>query len=135
MQRVTGLGGVFFKCADRDKQIEWYRRHLGLDIEPSGSWVFEWRDKDAPDKPGHTVWGAFKGDTDYFDPSDKPFMINLRVDDLDGMIARLRANGVTLAGGPDDDSFGRFAWVIDPEGTKIELWESNSVGKPKSGES
>ena len=123
MQRVTGLGGVFFKCADKDKQIEWYRRHLGLDIEPSGSWVFEWRDKDAPDKPGHTVWGAFKGDTDYFDPSDKPFMINYRVADLDAVLALLREEGVTVDEKIEESEYGRFGWIMDPEGNRIELWE------------
>ncbi len=123
MKRVTGLGGVFFKCDDRDKLTAWYRRHLGLDIEPSGSCAFEWRDKDAPDKVGHTIWGAFKGDTDYFDPSTKPFMINYRVDDLDRVLAALRTEGVAVDDKIEESEYGRFGWIMDPEGNRIELWE------------
>ena len=97
MKRVTGLGGVFFKCEDRDKVTDWYRRHLGLDIEPGGYCSFEWRDKENPDTVGHTVWSAFARDTDYFDPSDKPFMINYRVGILKSDPIQLTAVGIAAS--------------------------------------
>ena len=123
MRRVTGLGGVFFKCKDRDELTAWYRDHLGLDVEPGGPWVFEWREKDDPETIGHTVWGTFKGDTSYFDPSDKPFMINYRVDNLARVLAELRAEGVQVDDKTEESEYGKFGWIMDPEGNRVELWE------------
>ena len=122
-KHVTGLGGVFFKAADQKATVEWYRDKLGLPLEDWGGMSFLWSPKDAPDKTGYTVWSAFPGDTKYFEPSDAPFMINFRVQDLDGLLAKLAAAGVELAGDPVEEPNGKFAWVVDPNGTKIELWE------------
>jgi len=121
MARVTGIGGVFFKAQDPAALGAWYKEHLGLDVQPWGGVAFRWRD-DRPDT-GYTVWGPFAADTDYFDPSSKPYVLNFRVDDLDGLLQQLRDAGVTIVGGPEDHDQGRFAWILDPEGTKLELWQ------------
>lgn len=128
MAKVTGIGGVFFKCRDPKALQAWYQEHLGF---PAGegdhpSAVFPFAPDVADDPQAYAVWGPFQETTDYFAPSDKPFMVNLRVDDLDGMLAHLKAKGVEPVGGPDDEPYGRFAWIVDPEGTKIELWEPPS---------
>ena len=125
--RVTGLGGVFIKCRDPEGVRDWYRRHLGVPCDAYGA-TFPFREDGAPDRRGYTVWGPFKADTDYFAPSTRDFMINLRVDDLDAVLARLAADGIVPVGGIVDEPYGRFAWVIDPEGTKIELWQQ--IGEP-----
>jgi predicted enzyme related to lactoylglutathione lyase len=122
MAKVTGLGGVFFKAADKETLRKWYGEALGLDVADYGK-AFLWRDDAAPDERGYTVFAPFDADTKYFAPSTSPFMINFRVDDLDGVLARLTAAGSTIVGGPDKEPNGRFAWVLDPEGNKIELWE------------
>ena len=119
--KVTGLGGVFFKADDPKQLHEWYERHLGLKQE-NGGVFFRWRDRDA-DTPGTTVWSIFPRDTSYFDPGKAPFMLNYRVDDLDAMLTRLRADGVTVDDRREDSEYGRFAWVMDLEGNRIELWE------------
>ncbi len=119
---VTGLGGVFFKSDDPEKTKAWYREHLGLNTVDFGA-VFLWKEKDAPENVGYTVWGAFDGETEYFDPSPEPFMINYRVEDLEGMLKAMRAAGVQVAGEIKKEPNGKFAWVLDPEGRKIELWE------------
>ena len=121
MGRVTGLGGVFFKAADPERLYAWYENHLGLK-RGEGGVLFRWRESDA-DAPGTTVWALFKRDTKYFAPSDAPFMLNYRVDDLDALLERLRAEGVTVEERREDSEFGRFAWVMDPEGNRIELWQ------------
>ena len=121
MGRVTGLGGVFFKTADPERLYAWYETHLGLKREGGGV-MFRWRDKDSAE-PGMTVWSLFKSDTKYFEPSAAPFMLNYRVDDLDGLLKRLRAEGVRVDDKRDDGEYGRFAWVMDPDGNRIELWE------------
>lgn len=123
MARVTGIGGVFFKSrADDAALVAWYRTHLGMPIEPFGGAVLRWPDDRAEDG-GLTVWHVAQRDSQWFRPSDSPFMINYRVDDLDAMIAQLRAGGVEVVGGPESHENGRFAWVLDPEGNKVELWE------------
>ncbi len=127
MERVTGIGGVFFKCADIDKLKAWYRDHLGIESDQYGS-MFKWREYDNADEVGYTVWGPFRDDSDYFDPSKKPFMINYRVRDLDAVLEALRAEGVEVDDKVEDYEFGRFGWVMDPEGNRIELWQ------PKGGE-
>ena len=122
MKRVTGIGGVFFKARDREKQMEWYRTHLGIESDSWGH-VFEWRDRDDPQSIGYTVWCPFKDDTDYFDPSTQPFMVNYRVVDLDSLVAALKQEGVEVVGEIEQEENGKFAWILDPEGNKIELWE------------
>jgi catechol 2,3-dioxygenase-like lactoylglutathione lyase family enzyme len=121
MGRITGLGGVFFKCADPERLYGWYETHLGLKRDAGGV-NFQWRDKDT-NAPGRTVWALFKRDTTYFAPSAAPFMLNYRVDDLDALLTRLRAEGVQVDPKREDGEYGRFAWVMDPEGNRIELWE------------
>ncbi|MCB0530619.1 MAG: VOC family protein [Lewinellaceae bacterium] len=122
MKRVTGLGGVFFKCRDREKTLSWYEKHLGIPMEPWGAQFF-WEVPNASDSKPYSVLGMFKEQTDYFEPSSQPFMINFRVDDLDALVAQLRKEGVTVIGEPLEEEFGKFAWIMDPEGNKIELWE------------
>lgn len=119
MAEVTGVGGIFFKCDDPKSLSEWYARVLGLKVEEWGGILFPSRG----DGPPQFVWCPFPADTDYFAPSARDFMINLAVDDLDGMIARLDAHGVAITGRNDDDPNGRFAWFVDPANLKIELWE------------
>ena len=123
-ERVTGIGGIFFKARDPKTLGAWYRDRLGVPVADGGEFaVLPWRDHDDPDREGSTVWALFGTGTDYFAPSDAPFMVNYRVRDLDKMLAQLRAAGVTVEPRVADDVNGKFAWVMDPEGHKIELWE------------
>ena len=125
MERVTGVGGVFFKAKDPKALSGWYRDNLGLAARggaPAFS-AFEWREREDSAKLGTRVWALFRSDTKYFAPSQAPFMINYRVRNLDRMLAQLRANGVTIEPKIAEEFNGRFAWVVDPEGNKIELWE------------
>lgn len=115
MARVVGVGGVFFR-SDPEKTREWYARVLGITFSEWGSAEFPCADK------GQTVLGPFDSGTDYFQPSTLPFMINLLVEDIDGMIARIEAAGETLTG-RQDEPYGRFIWLMDPNGIKLELWE------------
>jgi catechol 2,3-dioxygenase-like lactoylglutathione lyase family enzyme len=117
MAKVLGIGGVFFKASDPSALQDWYRRVLGFDISEWGGAVFR------PPDGGSQAWNPFAADTEHFAPSDLPFMINLTVDDLDGVLAKAAAEGVEPTGRQDDDSFGKFAWVMDPNGLKVELWE------------
>lgn len=121
MGRVTGLGGVFFKAEDPERLYAWYEKNLGLKREDGGVF-FRWRDKESG-APGTTVWAIFGKDTRYFEPSPAPFMFNYRVDDLDALLEQLRHAGVQIDDRRDDSKYGRFAWIIDPEGNRIELWE------------
>lgn len=123
MKRVTGLGGVFFRCSDTAAQQGWYKKHLGIPVEAWGGWAIPWRDNKEPDKRGYTVWSTFKDDTEYFGRDPKQFMINYRVADLVGLIAALKEEGVQVAGEIEQHENGKFAWIVDPEGTRIELWE------------
>lgn len=116
MARVLGLGGVFFKAENLDVLRDWYRRVLGFEFAEWGSVDFK-----HPDR-GVTVWSPFPTDTTYFAPSTQPFMINLIVDDLDGVLVRARGEGVEPLGREDQD-YGKFAWLLDPAGVKVELWE------------
>ncbi len=122
MEKVTGIGGVFFRARDPEKMTEWYRKNLGVNIN-DGNAEFVWRDADQPPGSGRTVWAMFPADTDYFGPSRPAFMINYWVANLERMVAQLRRNGVTVEKVEDFD-YGRFAWVTDPEGNRIELWEA-----------
>ncbi len=120
MARILGLGGVFFKARDPKALADWYRDMLDFPVEEWGGAAFEL--DAARDGRGQVIWSPFPADTKYFDPSDAAFMINLRVDDLDGLLLRLAAKGVQ-ATGREDSEYGRFAWILDPEGRKLELWE------------
>lgn len=123
MTRVVGIGGVFLKSRDSETLAKWYGETLGLKIEPWGGVCFPLRErKDAP-KGAMQVWSLFRQDTDYFAPSTREVMVNFEVDDLDAMLARLTEKGVTILGRDDSDPNGSFAWFLDPEGTKVELWQ------------
>lgn len=123
MARVTGIGGVFFKSRDDSAALAaWYKTHLGIPLESWGGAVLRWPDDTADDK-GLTVWTVADKDSQWFRPSESVFMINYRVDDLDALIAQLRADGVEIVAGPDSHENGKFAWIMDPEGNKVELWE------------
>lgn len=122
MKRVTGIGGVFFKAEDPQKIKEWYTKHLGFDMTEWGK-TFKWRSADNPDKICRTEWSPFKGDTTYFSPSDKPFMFNYRVENLVELLKALREEGVQIVGEVEEFEYGKFGWIMDPEGNKIELWE------------
>ncbi|MGE3276621.1 MAG: VOC family protein [Vicinamibacterales bacterium] len=123
MAKVTGIGGVFFKSRRDPKALAaWYETHLGFKMEPWGGAVLNWTDDTAEDK-GLTVWHVASPTTDWFAPSDAPFMLNYRVDDLVALIADLRLAGVEVLKGPESHENGKFAWIVDPEGNKVELWE------------
>lgn len=120
MKRVIGIGGIFFKCRDHENTRSWYAKHLGINME---SWGAQFNLKDDPHPEAYAVLSFFKRSTDYFDPSDSPFMMNFRVENLDALVAELRNEGIELIGEPLEEEFGKFAWLLDPEGNKIELWE------------
>lgn len=120
IKRVTGIGGVFFKCDDPKATNEWYKDHLGIPVGPYG-WSFEWKDKDGNDCT--TQWSTFKADTKHFAPSEKSFMMNYRVHDLEALLKALKEEGVTIIGEMESYDYGKFGWIMDPEGNKIELWE------------
>jgi len=122
MKKVTGIGGIFFKCKDSGAQREWYRNHLGIDANEYG-FTFKWRHDDDVQEVGYSQWSPFKADTEYFSPSEQPFMINYRVDDLDALLTELASEGIEQVGERVIEENGKFAWVLDPEGNKIELWE------------
>lgn len=121
MKRVTGVGGIFFKSADPKALGAWYRAHLGLDVADWGGAVFQWGGADSD--PGTTLWSPFEQGTDYMAPSTASFMINFRVADLDALLAALRSEGCNVVDRTEASEFGKFGWVIDPEGNKVELWE------------
>jgi catechol 2,3-dioxygenase-like lactoylglutathione lyase family enzyme len=122
MARVTGIGGVFFKSKDPKALSAWYEKHLGLKLESWGGAIIAWTG-DAKVDGGLTVWNAAAADTKWFAPSEASFMINYRVDDMVGLLAQLAAAGITPVKGPDTEDNGTFAWVLDPDGNKVELWE------------
>jgi catechol 2,3-dioxygenase-like lactoylglutathione lyase family enzyme len=125
MKRVTGIGGIFFKSKDPKGLGAWYREHLGVESMGDGMVFgqFPWRDAEDPSKEGETVWAIHKHDTKYFAPSEAPFMINYRVDDLDAVLAALRAEGCKVDDKIEDSEYGKFGWVMDPDGNRIELWQ------------
>jgi predicted enzyme related to lactoylglutathione lyase len=122
-KRVIGLGGIFFKANDPQKMYEWYEKHLGIQGKPDVGAMFPWRRADDPAQESITIWSIFPHHTKYFDPSTAPFMINYQVEDLDAVLEALRAEGVTIDPKREDHEYGRFAWIMDPEGNRIELWE------------
>jgi predicted enzyme related to lactoylglutathione lyase len=123
MAKVTGIGGVFFKSrGDQAALAAWYEKHLGIPLESWGGAVLKWPDDHAEDE-GLTVWTVAKPDTDWFSPSDASFMINYRVDDLAELLTQLSDAGVEILKGPESHENGKFAWIVDPDGNKVELWE------------
>ncbi len=122
MKRVTGIGGVFFKTEDPEKTKKWYEKHLGIEMDQY-SGLFRWRDIDDKEKIGRTVWGPFQSDTDYFGPSEKEYMFNYRVENLTKLLDQLRKEGVEVIDKVEEYEYGKFGWIMDPEGRKIELWE------------
>jgi predicted enzyme related to lactoylglutathione lyase len=121
--KVTGIGGVFFKSRKDAKELAtWYQKHLGMPLEGFGGAILRWPADTAEDK-GLTVWHVAEKDTKWFSPSEAPLMINYRVDDLVGLLDQLRAAGVEVVSGPESHENGKFAWIMDPEGNKVELWE------------
>jgi predicted enzyme related to lactoylglutathione lyase len=124
MKRVTGIGGIFFKAQDPQALGAWYRQHLGIGVEEWGGAAFRWATPDNPTGTGTTVWSPFKADTAYFAPSTASFMINYRVDDLHALLAQLRAEGCQVDDKVEESAYGKFGWVFDPEGNKIELWQA-----------
>jgi len=123
MAKVTGIGGVFFKArGDHAALAAWYQKHLGMNLEAWGGAILAWPADTAEDE-GLTVWNVAAKDTKWFSPSDSPFMINYRVDNLDELLTQLRADGVEIVDGPESHENGKFAWIMDPDGNKIELWE------------
>jgi predicted enzyme related to lactoylglutathione lyase len=121
--RVTGIGGIFFKARDPDALRTWYRDHLGVTLTDWGGAVFEPTLTSPGGRPSTLVWSIFPADTEYFGPSTAGFMINYRVDDLDQVLAALRAEGCRVDERVESSEFGRFGWVADPEGNRVELWE------------
>lgn len=123
MAKVTGIGGIFFKSRQNSAALAaWYQKHLGMSLESFGGAVLNWQDDKAEDK-GMTVWTVAEKDSQWFSPSESSFMINYRVDDLDEMLAQLSADGIDTVAGPESHENGKFAWIMDPEGNKIELWQ------------
>jgi predicted enzyme related to lactoylglutathione lyase len=121
--RVTGLGGVFFKAKDSKTLGDWYRTHLGMPVEDGGFAVLRWREHDEPSRVGSTVWAVFDETTDYLGGTGQRAMINYRVADLDAVLAALRSEGVSVDDHVQADENGRFGWITDPEGNRIELWQ------------
>ena len=124
LKRVTGIGGLFFKSDDPAKLKEWYKKHLDFNVDDWGS-TFWWKDNNG--KPACTQWSPFKSDTVYFSPSTKDFMFNYRVEDLSLLLNKLKEEGVAVIGEIEEYDYGKFGWVLDPEGNKIELWEPKDV--------
>ncbi|KFE72224.1 VOC family protein [Hyalangium minutum] len=123
MAKITGIGGVFFKSRSDHKALSaWYQRHLGIALEEWGGAIIRWPEDKAEDK-GLTVWNVAEKDSRWFSPSESSFMINYRVDDLDALIRQLKEGGVEILKGPESHENGKFAWLMDPDGNKVELWE------------
>lgn len=129
MKRVTGIGGLFFKAKNDPQQLnEWYEKHLGLNYKDSGGYpVWAWRPYNAPEKTGETVFSIFKNSSGYFGNPDQQFMINFRVANLEELIEVLRQEGVKITGEIQSFDYGKFAWIEDPDGNRIELWEAAEV--------
>ncbi|MCB0473920.1 MAG: VOC family protein [Flavobacteriaceae bacterium] len=122
MKRVTGIGGVFFKCKDPKAINEWYKTHLGFDTNEYGA-SFEWKELNDSTKTGLTQWSPFAEKTKYFEPSTKDFMINYRVENIEALVETLKKEGVTILDTIESYDYGKFVHILDIEGNKIELWE------------
>ena len=128
MARVTGVGGIFFKSTnDNNALAAWYQKNLGMKLEPWGGAILKWPD-DKADDGGLTVWHVAGKDSKWFSPSSSSFMVNYRVDNLDELLTQLREGGVDVIGDPQSDDNGKFAWIMDPDGNKVELWEPMASG-------
>jgi predicted enzyme related to lactoylglutathione lyase len=132
MKRVTGIGGIFFKCKDPKKMREWYQIHLGLNTNQYGA-VFEWRQAADSTKKGFSQWSPFSEKTKYFEPSTKEFMINYRVENLKALVEELKKEGVTITDEIETADYGKFVHIMDIEGNKLELWEPNDIEYEKMG--
>jgi predicted enzyme related to lactoylglutathione lyase len=122
MKKATAIGGIFFKCKDPENMKRWYSAHLGLNTDQYGT-CFEWRQADDAVRKGFTQWSPFKENTEYFHPSEKQFMINYRVENIEWLVEELRKEGVTICDKIETYDYGKFVHIMDPEGNKIELWE------------
>lgn len=122
MKRVTGIGGIFFKAKDPKALGDWYRKHLGIDVQDWGGAIFEWNAEGKSEVTGMTVWNVFSS-SENLAPSTAPFMINYRVADLHGLLSTLRAEGCSVDDKVEESEYGKFGWLMDPEGNRIELWE------------
>ena len=123
MNRVTGIGGIFFKANDAQALQTWYKRHLGIDVQDWGGTAFMWSDSEGKPTGGMTIWSVAAQDSDNFAPSESTFMINYRVEDLHALITVLKEEGCNVLEKVEESEFGKFAWVMDPEGNKVELWQ------------
>ena len=123
MKRVTGIGGIFFKAKDPAALGAWYKKHLGIDVQDWGGAAFRWTDDDGKPKAGTTIWSVGSADGDMYAPSKSSFMINYRVADLQALLLALRSEGCNVLEKTDDSEYGKFGWVMDPEGNKVELWQ------------
>jgi predicted enzyme related to lactoylglutathione lyase len=123
MKRVTGIGGIFFKASDPERMRAWYKTHLGIDVQDWGGAAFRWVGDDGKPAAGTTAWNISAPQDDSFAPSTAPFMINYRVADLDALLEALRAEGCNVLGNSEEAEYGKFGWVLDPEGNKVELWQ------------
>ena len=123
MKRVTGIGGIFFKAKDPKALGAWYKLHLGIEIEEWGGAAFRWGGSSTENSTGSTIWNPFSEDTTYFSPGNANFMINYRVDDLHALLNTLRSEGVHVEQKTEESEYGKFGWIIDPEGNKVELWQ------------
>jgi predicted enzyme related to lactoylglutathione lyase len=123
MKRVTGIGGIFFKAIDAVALQSWYQRHLGIDVQSWGGTAFTWTGDDGKPVAGSTVWSIGAAQSTQFAPSTAPFMVNYRVQDLHSLVQILREEGCNVLDKVEDSEYGKFAWVIDPEGNKVELWQ------------
>ncbi len=132
MKKVTGIGGIFFKCKDPQKMRDWYKANLGLQTNQYGA-VFEWYQGADSTKKGFSQWSPFKEDTKYFEPSKKEFMINYRVENLEALLEELQKSGVTVLDKIESYDYGKFVHILDPEGNNIELWEPNDEAYEKMG--
>lgn len=132
MKKVTGIGGIFFKCKDPKTLREWYQKHLGLNTNQYGT-VFEWRQGADTTKKGFTQWSPFSEKTKYFEPSKRDFMINYRVGNLVALVEELKKEGVTITDTIETADYGKFVHILDIEGNKVELWEPNDLEFEKLG--
>lgn len=124
MKKVTGIGGVFFKSKDPQKSKEWYAKHLGIQSDKYGH-SFKWRDQNDASKECITQWSPMEEKTDYYEPSSSEFMINYRVENLEALLSELKKSNVQIVGKMQEYDYGKFAWILDLEGRKVELWEPN----------
>jgi len=132
MKKVTGIGGIFFKCKDPNKMMDWYQKHLGLNTNKYGA-VFEWRQGADTTKKGFTQWSPFTEKTKYIEPSERDFMINYRVENLEALVEELKKEGVIITDTIETVNYGKFVHIMDIEGNKVELWEPNDIEYEKLG--